>query len=122
MNALLKIKDLNITFEVNEKKIRAVRNSNFEIQKGETFSIVGESGSGKSVTALAIMQLINKNSKTKISGEIFFKKKEILNLSEEDLMKIRGREISIIFQEPMTSLNPLHSVEKQITWTITWGS
>ncbi len=114
MNALLKIKDLNITFEVDEKKIRAVRNSNFEIQKGETFSIVGESGSGKSVTALAIMQLINKNSKTKISGEIFFKKKEILNLSDSDLMKIRGREISIIFQEPMTSLNPLHSVEKQI--------
>ena len=59
MNALLKIKDLNITFEVDEKKIRAVRNSNFEIQKGETFSIVGESGSGKSVTALSIMQLEN---------------------------------------------------------------
>ena len=114
MKPLLKIKDLNVTFEVNNQKVKAVQNSNFEIMKGETFSIVGESGSGKSVTALSIMQLINKNSKTKISGKIFFKNREILTLTDKELMNIRGKEISIIFQEPMTSLNPLHTIEKQI--------
>ncbi len=114
MEKVLKINNLSINFEVDGEIIKAVKNSTFEILKGETFSIVGESGSGKSVTALSIMQLLNKNSRTKISGEIFFKDKEILNSSNDELMKIRGKEISMIFQEPMTSLNPLHTIEKQI--------
>ncbi|MAY89748.1 MAG: microcin ABC transporter ATP-binding protein [Rickettsiales bacterium] len=114
MNPLIKIKDLKINFEVNDQKINAVKNSNFQIMKGECFSIVGESGSGKSVTALSLMQLITQNSKTNVSGKIFFKNKEILSLNEQEMMKLRGKEISIIFQEPMTSLNPLHTVEKQI--------
>ena len=114
METLIKIEDLKINFEVNDQKINAVKNSNFKIMKGECFSIVGESGSGKSVTALSLMQLITQNSKTNISGKIFFKNKEILSLNEQEMMKLRGKEISIIFQEPMTSLNPLHTVEKQI--------
>ena len=114
MKTILSVKNLNISFEVDNKSIDAVKNSNFEISKGETFSIVGESGSGKSVTALSIMQLLNKNSKTKISGEIIYKNKNILSLPDDDLMKIRGTEISMIFQEPMTSLNPLHTIKKQV--------
>lgn len=115
MKPILKIKNLGIEFEINNKLIKAVKNSNFEVFKGETLAIVGESGSGKSVTALSIMQLITKNTKTNISGNIFFKDKEILSLNQNDLTNIRGKEISMIFQEPMTSLNPLHTVEKQIS-------
>jgi len=114
MDKILEVKNLSIDFKVNEKTIKAVIDSNFKVSKGETFSIVGESGSGKSVTALAIMQLLSKNSKTKIKGEILFKDKSILTLSDNELMKIRGKKISMIFQEPMTSLNPLHTIEKQI--------
>ena len=115
MKPILKIKNLGIEFEINNKLIKAVKNSNFEVFKGETLAIVGESGSGKSVTALSIMQLITKNTKTNISGNIYFKDKEILSLNQNDLTNIRGKEISMIFQEPMTSLNPLHTVEKQIS-------
>ena len=115
MEPLLKIKDLNIEFELNNKLIKAVKSSNFEVFKGETLAIVGESGSGKSVTALSIMQLITRNIKTNISGKIYFKNKEMMSLNQNELSKIRGKEISMIFQEPMTSLNPLHTVEKQIS-------
>ena len=115
MEPILKIKDLNIEFELNNKLIKAVKSSNFEVFKGETLAIVGESGSGKSVTALSIMQLITRNIKTNISGKIYFKNKEMMSLNQNELSKIRGKEISMIFQEPMTSLNPLHTVEKQIS-------
>tara|TARA_B100000989_G_scaffold298429_1_gene287737 strand:+ start:104 stop:1693 length:1590 start_codon:yes stop_codon:yes gene_type:complete len=114
VSVLLKVEDLKISFNVNGKTIKAVESSNFEIKKGETFSIVGESGSGKSVTALSIMQLLTKNNSSEISGKIFFENKNILLMSEKELMKIRNKKISIIFQEPMTSLNPLHTIKKQI--------
>ena len=114
MSVLLRVEDLKISFNVNGKKIKAVESSNFEVQTGETFSIVGESGSGKSVTALSIMQLLTKNNSSEISGKIFFKDKNILLMSEKELMEIRNKKISIIFQEPMTSLNPLHTIKKQI--------
>ena len=114
MSVLLKVEDLKISFNVNGKKVKAVESSNFEVKKGETFSIVGESGSGKSVTALSIMQLLTKNNSSEISGKIFFKDKNILLMSEKELMDIRNKKISIIFQEPMTSLNPLHTIKKQI--------
>ena len=114
MSVLLKVEDLKISFIVNGKKVKAVESSNFEVQKGETFSIVGESGSGKSVTALSIMQLLTKNNSSEISGKIVFKDKNILLMSEKELMEIRNKKISIIFQEPMTSLNPLHRIKKQI--------
>ena len=114
MKPILKIKNLGIEFEINNKLIKAVKNSNFEVFKGETLAIVGESGSGKSVTALSIMQLITKNTKTNISGNIYFKDKEILSLNQNDLTNIRGKEISMIFQEPMTSLNPVFTIGFQI--------
>lgn len=115
MKTLLEIKNLAVTFEFNGQKVNAVKDSSFKINKGECLAIVGESGSGKSVTALTIMRLIRSNSNLKISGSANYEKKNLLNLDEFNLQKIRGKKISMIFQEPMTSLNPLHNIEKQIT-------
>ncbi len=115
MQTLLEIKNLSITFEFNNQSIIAVKKSNFKIFRGECFAIVGESGSGKSVTALTITRLIRSNSKLKISGSAIYEKQNLLNLDESSLQNIRGKKISMIFQEPMTSLNPLHTIEKQIS-------
>ena len=115
MKTLLEIKSLSNTFEFNGHIVNAVKNSSFKIEKGECLAIVGESGSGKSVTALTIMRLIRSNSQLKISGEAIYRNKNLLNLDELSLQRIRGKKISMIFQEPMTSLNPLHNIEKQIT-------
>jgi len=115
MKSLLNIKNLSITFEFNDQRVKAVKDSSFEINRGECVAIVGESGSGKSVTALAIMRLIRSNSQLKISGSATYEKKNLLNLDESSLQSVRGKKISMIFQEPMTSLNPLHNIEKQIT-------
>jgi len=112
--AILKVEKLFINFNFNNLNVQAVDNSSFEIFEGECLSIVGESGSGKSVTALSIMKLLQENSKTKINGNIIFAGKNLLKVSEEELRKIRGKKISMIFQEPMTSLNPLHNIRKQI--------
>jgi len=115
MKSLLEIRNLGITFEFNGQTVQAVRDSSFKINKGECLAIVGESGSGKSVTALAIMRLIRSNSQLRITGSATYEKKNLLNLDESSLQNIRGKKISMIFQEPMTSLNPLHNIEKQIT-------
>ena len=112
---LLKIKNLSVTFEFNGQVVHAVKNSNFNIERGECLAIVGESGSGKSVTALTIMSLIRSNTQLKISGSALYQNKNLLDLDEHSLQDIRGKKISMIFQEPMTSLNPLHDIEKQIT-------
>ena len=115
MKTLLDVKNLNITFEFNEQTVEAVKDSSFTINKGECLAIVGESGSGKSVTALTIMRLIRSNSQLKISGKAIYENKNLLKEDEPTLQNIRGKKISMIFQEPMTSLNPLHNIEKQIT-------
>ena len=115
MKSILKIKKLNVSFQFNGQTVNAVKNSEFDIIKGECLAIVGESGSGKSVTALTIMRLLKSTSQLKISGNIIFQKKNLLKVSEFELQEIRGKKISIIFQEPMTSLNPLHTIEKQIS-------
>ena len=115
MKTLLDVKNLNITFEFNEQTVQAVKDSSFTINKGECLAIVGESGSGKSVTALTIMRLIRSNSQLKISGKAIYENKNLLKEDEPTLQNIRGKKISMIFQEPMTSLNPLHNIEKQIT-------
>ena len=115
MKSLLDVKNLCITFEFNDQRVNAVRDSSFKINRGECVAIVGESGSGKSVTALAIIRLIRSNSQLKISGSAAYEKKNLLNLDESSLQSVRGKKISMIFQEPMTSLNPLHNIEKQIT-------
>merc|ERR1711991_629507 len=99
----------------NDQRVNAVKDSSFKINRGECLAIVGESGSGKSVTALAIMRLIRSNSQLKITGSATYEKKNLLNSDEASLQNIRGKKISMIFQEPMTSLNPLHNIEKQIS-------
>ena len=114
MKKVIEIKDLSVSFSQNNELVKAVQKSNFFINEGECFSIVGESGSGKSVTAMTMMKLIKESNKTLISGYIKFEDENLLNLSEQKLSKIRGKGISMIFQEPMTSLNPLHTIKKQI--------
>jgi oligopeptide/dipeptide ABC transporter ATP-binding protein len=111
---LLKVENLRTHFMIEEKKAQAVAGLDFNVLKGEFFGIVGESGSGKSVTALSILRLIP-DPPGKIShGKIFFKNKNLLSLSWEEIRKIRGNEISMVFQEPMTSLNPIFTVGFQI--------
>lgn len=111
---LLSIKNLSIDFETEEGTVRAVKNLNLDIPKGKTVGLVGESGSGKSVTSLAIMGLIPNPPGKISSGEIFFKGEDLTKLDNEQMRKIRGNKISMIFQEPMTSLNPVFTVGNQI--------
>ena len=115
MNDLLKINNLSVSFNVDNKIINAVKNISLNIKKGEALGIVGESGSGKSVTALSILKLLPYPKAFHPSGKIFYDDKNILKSNEKELQKIRGNNISMIFQEPMTSLNPLHTIKKQIT-------
>lgn len=116
--ALLQVENLCVQFKDGEHIIQAVRGVSFELFKGETLALVGESGSGKSVTALSILKLLPYPKASHPSGKILYDKQDLLSLSNESLQKIRGKRISIIFQEPMTSLNPLHTIEKQISETL----
>jgi microcin C transport system ATP-binding protein len=111
---LLSIRDLSVAFAQGGRETLAVDRVSFEIGKGETVALVGESGSGKSVTALSILKLLPYPSARHPTGEVRFKDQELLRLSERDMRRVRGDDITIIFQEPMTSLNPLHTIEKQI--------
>lgn len=111
---LLSIKDLSVAFGIGSREILAVDRVSFDIGKGETVALVGESGSGKSVTALSVMKLLPYPSAHHPSGTVTFKGQELLTMAERDIRKVRGNDITIIFQEPMTSLNPLHTIEKQI--------
>src|SRR5512144_2501602 len=117
MNAnetLLSIRDLSIAFGSGAREFLAVDRVSFDIGKGETVAVVGESGSGKSVTALSVMKLLPYPAAHHPSGSIMFKGRDLLPLSERQMRHVRGNDITIIFQEPMTSLNPLHTIEKQI--------
>ncbi|WP_425406754.1 ABC transporter ATP-binding protein [Hwanghaeella sp.] len=111
---LLSISDLSVNFRGSDGDIEAVRHVSFDVKKGETVALVGESGSGKSVTALSILQLLPYPAAYHPSGSITFAGAELMGAAEPDLRKVRGNRISMIFQEPMSSLNPLHTVEKQI--------
>ena len=113
-DSLLSIRDLSVAFRHSGRETLAVDRVSFDIGKGETLALVGESGSGKSVTALSILKLLPYPSAWHPSGEIHFKDQELLRFSERDMRRVRGNDITIIFQEPMTSLNPLHTIEKQI--------
>ena len=93
----------------------AVDRVSFDIGKGETVALVGESGSGKSVTALSVMKLLPYPAAHHPSGSVSFKGRELLTMPENEIRQVRGNDITIIFQEPMTSLNPLHTIEKQIS-------
>ena len=111
---LLRVRDLSVAFHSRGETTLAVDRVSFEISKGETLALVGESGSGKSVTALSIMKLLPYPSASHPSGSVNFKGKELLGLPESEIRQVRGNDITIVFQEPMTSLNPLHTIERQI--------
>ncbi|MEH7455122.1 ABC transporter ATP-binding protein [Gottfriedia acidiceleris] len=115
MSKILEVKDLCVSFYTHAGEVQAVRGVSFDLKKGETLAIVGESGSGKSVTSKALMGLIpNPPGKIK-SGEILFDGKDLAKLSDKEMQNIRGKEISMIFQDPMTSLNPVLTIGYQIT-------
>jgi oligopeptide/dipeptide ABC transporter ATP-binding protein len=111
---LLSVRDLSVAFGFGERQVLAADRVSFEIDQGETLALVGESGSGKSVTALSVMKLLPYPPAHHPSGSIRFKGDELLTMRENEIRKIRGNDITIVFQEPMTSLNPLHTIEKQI--------
>ena len=113
-DTLLDVKDLSVAFTSAGIETLAVDRVSFTINAGETLALVGESGSGKSVTALSIMQLLPYPAASHPSGEISFKGQSMMGASHADLRSIRGNRVSIIFQEPMTSLNPLHTIEQQV--------
>ena len=113
-NPILRIKDLKVSFQTGKKLVPAVDGISFELKDGEILGIVGESGSGKSVTSLATMGLIPSPPGKIENGEIIFEGKDLKNISEKEWRKIRGNQISMIFQEPMTSLNPLFTIGNQL--------
>jgi microcin C transport system ATP-binding protein len=113
-DALLSVRDLSVAFRSGGRETLAVDRISFDIAKGETLALVGESGSGKSVTALSILRLLPYPAARHPSGAINFKGTDLLKFDERQMRHVRGDDISIVFQEPMTSLNPLHTIEKQI--------
>ncbi|MCM3595232.1 ABC transporter ATP-binding protein [Metabacillus idriensis] len=114
MEKILEVKDLHISFHTFAGEVQAIRGVDFDLKKGETLSIVGESGSGKSVTTKSIMRLLPESNSEIKQGEILFNGKNLAELSDKQMQKIRGKDISMIFQDPMTSLNPTMIVGKQI--------
>ena len=112
--SILSVKDLSVAFNTEEGKIHAVNDVSFSLKMGTTLGIVGESGCGKSVTALSIMRLLPRPSGQILNGEILFNNKNLIDFSPEQMSQIRGKKIAMIFQEPMTALNPVHSIGKQI--------
>ena len=112
MSALLQIRDLSITFHTEDGTVEAVKNVSLDVSHGETLALVGESGSGKSLTALSSVQLLPESAE--VSGSVLWKGTEMIGAPERVLRDMRGNDISFIFQEPMTSLNPLHTIRKQI--------
>jgi microcin C transport system ATP-binding protein len=110
--SLLSVADLTVSFAQDGRRIEAVRGVSFHVDRGETVALVGESGSGKSVTALSTVGLLSDNAT--VRGSVTWNGQQIAGLPERDLRRIRGNDISFIFQEPMTSLNPLHTIERQI--------
>ncbi|MCP5367248.1 MAG: ABC transporter ATP-binding protein [Hyphomicrobiales bacterium] len=115
MTRLLEIEDLHVSFGTGAKEVRAVRGVSFHIDQGETVALVGESGSGKSVTALSVMRLLPYPLAHHPAGSVRFAGRELMGASEAEMRALRGDRIAMIFQEPLTSLNPLHSIEKQIS-------
>ena len=111
--ALLDVRDLKIAFYDTTPPTEVVKGISFSLEEGETLGIVGESGSGKTQTALSILHLLKENSAVS-GGEILYEDSSVAHASSQDLQRIRGKEISMIFQEPMTSLNPVLTIEEQI--------
>ena len=110
---LLEVNDLSVAFPTKERTVEAVKNVSFQIAEGETLALVGESGSGKSVTALSTVDLLPDSAR--ITGSVTYQGAQMIGADPRELMRVRGNDISFIFQEPMTSLNPLHTIERQIS-------
>ncbi|MFQ5829505.1 MAG: ABC transporter ATP-binding protein [Candidatus Methylomirabilia bacterium] len=115
MAALLEVHDLKTQFLTSRGVVRAVDGVSYDVQAGETVALVGESGCGKTVSALSIMRLVAAPPGRIVGGEILFKGRDLLKLDEESMRRIRGKEIAMVFQEPMTSLNPVLSIGRQLT-------
>ena len=115
---LLEVKNLSVSFFTPSGEVKAVNNISYKLDKSKVLGIVGESGSGKSVSAYSIMGLIEEPGKI-INGEIFFEGKDLIKLSEHEKRKIRGDAISMIFQDPMTCLNPVYTIGNQLTEALT---
>lgn len=113
MEKILEVKNLNISFDTYAGKVHAIRGVNFDLHKGETLAIVGESGSGKSVTTRAIMRLLANNANVE-SGEVLFKGENVNQKTEKEMQSIRGKDIAMIFQDPMTSLDPTMNIGNQV--------
>lgn len=118
---ILKIENLNLGFLIKNEFYQVLHDINLIINKGETFAVVGESGCGKSMTAMSIINLLPKNAKI-TSGKIFFNGQDLLELPKKEIQKIRGRRISLISQDPMTSLNPLYTVKEQVREVVEMNS
>ena len=117
-NKLLEVKDLSIHYFTDEGVVRAVNNIDFELARGETMGLVGETGAGKTTTARGIMGLVPNPPGRVVSGEILFEGKDLLNASKLQMRLHRGKDFSMIFQDPMTSLNPILTVGDQIAEVI----
>jgi oligopeptide/dipeptide ABC transporter ATP-binding protein len=115
MDPLLDVRDLQTQFSTSGGVVRAVDGVSWDVRAGETVALVGESGCGKSVSALSVMRLVAAPAGRIVGGEILFKGRDLLGLSDEEMRKVRGREIGMIFQEPMTSLNPVLTIGRQLT-------
>jgi oligopeptide/dipeptide ABC transporter ATP-binding protein len=118
MDSLLEVRDLKTYFYTSQGIVKAVDGVSYDVRVGETVALVGESGCGKTMSALSIMRLVPKPQGVIAGGEIHFEGKDLLTLEEEQMRRIRGREIAMIFQEPMTSLNPVLTIGRQITETL----
>jgi oligopeptide/dipeptide ABC transporter ATP-binding protein len=118
VGALLQVKELRTHFYTLEGVVRAVDGVSFDVRKGETVAVVGESGCGKSVSALSIMRLIPYPPGRIVGGEIWFNGRNLLALNNEEIRQVRGKEIAMVFQEPMTSLNPALTIGRQVTETL----
>lgn len=115
---LLSIQDLVVRFNTGERKVQVVSGMSLEVAPGEIAALVGESGSGKTVTALSVMRLLPKTSVSAVEGRVLLDGIDLLMLSEDEMRKVRGRRISMVFQEPMTSLNPVMTIGRQLTETL----
>src|SRR5450755_3010308 len=116
---LMDLQNLSIAFDTNRGELRPVRDVSYSIFPGQTLAVVGESGCGKSVTALSILRLIPSPPGKVLGGQIRFENRDLLTLTEKEMRSVRGKDIAMIFQEPMTSLNPVYTIGDQIVEAVT---